>query len=145
MATSYSPVTWGEEYISSDKLNRMSTNDQYLFERTPTVLYNAFSVNKRSGGMKIMSGIVVIAANSKASHVKKDYHFGSFFSQGCRPIITVGQNMTTAGRYHVYHQGFGTFSPDHRGARFGVIANHRGSTRHAINTKIYIHFTAVGW
>ena len=144
MATNYSPVSWGEEYISSDKLNRMASNDQYLFERTPVVYYKAFGVDKRSSGMKIMSGIVVIPANKKISHVRKDYHFGSFFSQGCRPIITVGQNIT-GGRYHVYFQGFGTLSPDHRGVRFGVAANALTLKDSKINTKIYIHFTAVGW
>ena len=147
MATSYKPLSWGEEYISSDKLNQMASNDQYLFERTPTVYYSAYGVNKKSGGMKIMSGVLAIYANKNASHVTKDYHFGSFFSHGCRPVITVGQNMTTAGRYHVYFKGFGTFAPDHRGVKFGVIANHRSGSKtpNRINTKIYIHWTAVGW
>lgn len=147
MATPYKPVQWGNEYISSDKLNVMTANDQYLFERTPTVYYNANGVSKRTGGMKIASGVLIVPANKKVSAVSKDYHFGSFFSQGCRPVVTTGMCMVSGGRYHITIAGLGGTSalPDHRGVRFRVIANDISPKNNKINHKVYISWTAVGY
>lgn len=145
MATSYRPTSWGNEYISSDKLNVMTSNDQYLFERTPTVYYNAYGVNKRTGGMKIAAGVVVIPANKKLSAATKNYHFGSFFSQGCKPIVATSMSMTKGGRYHVVVKGLSSMTPDHRGMRIDVIANEHNWKNSRINTRIYVNFIAVGW
>lgn len=147
MSTQYKPVQWGNEYISSDKLNAMAANDQYLFERTPTVYYSANGVSKRTGGMKILSGQLLIPANRKISTVSKEYHFGSFFSQGCRPVVTTGMCMTSGGRYHITIAGLGNNSalPDHRGVRFRVIANPMNPKENKVMHKVVVSFTAVGY
>lgn len=145
MATPYKPISWGNEYISSDKLNVMTSNDQYLFERTPTVYYNSYGVNKRTGGMKIAAGVVVIPSNRKKSAVSKNYNFGSFFAQGCKPIVTTGMSMNSGGRYHIVIKGFGSMTPDHRGFRVNVIANEQTWKKTRINTRIYVNFIAVGY
>lgn len=147
MSTPYKPVSWGNEYISADKLNVMASNDQYLFERTPTVYYKAFGVSKRAGGMKIIAGIQVFGANKKVTNVDKDYHFGNFFSQGCHPIVTTSLSMATPGRYHVVISGLGkgVISPDHRGMNLRVIANAMSPKDARINTKIICNWIAVGW
>lgn len=144
MSTSYVPVQWGTERLSAEKLNQMCENDQWLFERTPTVFYNAFGVNKRTGGMKILSGVAMIPAAKTKSQVSKDINFGSYFSQGCKPIITTGQVMATGGRYNVILTGLSGIHPDHRGFNMRVIANHL-SGKQGIKTKMYVHWTAVGY
>lgn len=147
MSTSYRPTTWGDEYISADKLNQMAANDQYLFERTPTVYYNANGVSKRTGGMKIAAGQLIVPANKKISAVHREYHFGSFFSQGCRPVVTTGMCMTSGGRYHITIAGLGNNSalPDHRGVRFRVIANPLNSKDNKILHRVVVSWIAVGW
>lgn len=147
MATPYKPLSWGNEYISSDKLNDMASNDQYLFERTPTVYYRGFGVSKRTGGMKVMAGVQTFGSSRKKSSVAKDYHFGTFFSQGCKPIVTTSLSMGTAGRYHVIVSGLGQgpISPDHRGMNLRIIANALTAKDSKINSTIIVNWIAVGW
>lgn len=147
MSTPYRPITWGDEYISSDKLNVMASNDQYLFEQTPRVYYNAYGIRKSTGGLKIMVGVKAFTPNKKVSSVSKDIYFGNFFSQGCKPVITTGLAMGPGGRYHVVLSGVGasTINPDHRGANIRIIANALSSKDSRINTKLVVHWMAVGW
>lgn len=147
MSTSYRPVNWANEFISSDKLNQMAANDQYLFERTPTVYYNSSGVSKRTGGMKIMSGTVIFPINKRVSTLTKEVHFGSFFSQGCRPVVTTGMCMTSGGRYNITVASLGNNSalPDHRGVRFRVIANPMNSKDNKVLHKVVVSWTAVGY
>lgn len=145
MATPYKPVSWGNEYISSDKLNIMTSNDQFLFERTPVVYYKGYGVSKKSGGMKMLSGIVVFPANKKVSAATKNYYFGSFFSQGCKPLVTTGIATSSGGRYHAIVRGHGGLSPDHRGLRVTLLANAATVKKSKIYHKTYVFFTATGY
>lgn len=147
MATSYKPISWGNEYISSDKLNIMTSNDQYLFEHMPTVYYNANGIRKQSGGMKIMTGVVPISSTTRAKATSKAFYFGSFFSQGCKPIVTTSISMgASLGTYHVTVDGLGgPRQPDHRGMRVRVFANARNAKNNRIHTNLYVHFIAIGY
>lgn len=147
MSVSYKPISWGNEYISSDKLNIMTSNDQYLFERTPTVYYRANGVHKKTGGMKVMAGVQVFAANKKKTSVSKDYQFGTFFSQGCKPVVATSLSMATPGRYHVgvYGLGRASLSPDHRGMNLHVISNSTQPKTMYIASKVAVNFIACGY
>lgn len=145
MSTPYKPVSWGNEYISSDKLNIMTSNDQWLYERTPTVYYNAYGIKKKTGGMKIAAGIVIFPANKKVSAATKNYYFGSFFAQGCRPVVTTGIATASGGRYHAIVRGHGGLAPDHRGVRFTLLANAATVKKSKIYHKTYVFWQAVGY
>lgn len=146
MASPYKPVSWGNEYISSDKLNIMTSNDQYLYEKTPTVYYRAYGVYKKNGGMKILAGVLVFQPNKKVNSMSRDYHFGSFFSQGCMPIVTTGMSLTSGGAYHIVARGLGgrTIAPDYRGMNLRVISNSR-TKDNSVKYKSMVNFHAVGW
>lgn len=146
MATPYRPISWGNEYISADKLNIMTSNDQYLFERMPSIYYNGpTGIKRSSGGLKILAGCAVIQKNLKRESAIKDFHFGSYFSQGCRPVITTGMTADTPGRYSVMMTGFGQDRPDNRGVRFKVFSNTWKGKGPKIYRRIYVYFIAVGY
>lgn len=139
-ARPYVPVTWGDEPIFTDKLNQMGNNEQWLFENTPRMYYNAFNT-KKPNGVKIMAGMLVLAP-SATTMSQGDYYFGSFFSSGSFPIVVATVNVLDGQRGQIVSiQGIGVKSPDHRG--FHAWINNKNYTN--ITAQAYIHFIAVGW
>jgi hypothetical protein len=125
--------------MSTEKLAAMTNNDQWLFENTPRMLYNAYSINKPSG-IKIMASVVVLAP-SKTLYYSGVFNFGSFFSANSRPIVVPTVNPI-GGAGHGYTSnviGIGMPSPDYRG--FTVLVAARAVT----SQRLYVPFIAVGW
>lgn len=139
-AKPYVPVTWGDEPVFTDKLNQMGNNEQWLFENTPRMYYNAFDV-KKPNGVKIMAGILVFPPSATAG-AQGYYYFGSFFSSGSKPVVVATVNTLDGQRGGVVSiRGIGVASPDHRGFSSSI----NNSTVTKITSQTFIHFIAVGW
>jgi hypothetical protein len=115
----------------------MTSNDQYLFERTPSVRYNAYGVT-RDTTLKIASGIVVMPVGSQV--VKRDVYFGNFFTSGCKPVVVVGLLSNGENKITVSAQGLAQSTPGHEGFRI-ISINHSGK----INNTHHVSWIAVGF
>lgn len=143
-ATPYVPLSWNpDEPTSTDKLNLMTNNDQWLFENTPRALYTKGS--NRTAGIKFLGGMAIIPA-SKTYHAYVNVNFGSFFTAGCIPIITTGVLSYPHGRIMVNHRGLGTFWPDQRGIELHAISNSADViSKSKIYDNCYVNYIAMGW
>lgn len=138
-AKPYVPTSWGDEPIFTDKLNQMCNNDQWLFENSPRMYYNGYGVKKPSG-IKIMGGILVLA-RSPNRYQTGTYNFGTFFSAGCKPIVTTGINpQGSLSSPSLTITGVSSNIIDYRGFHAMISA---GSISNPTST--YIHFIAMGW
>lgn len=143
-ALPYKAVSWGDEYLSTEKLNQMTSNDQWLYENMPKMNFNTYGV-KKTTGVKVMAAICIVPA-STASSSSATFNFGTFFSPGCKPVITTGVQITqnTRWRNHAVIAGLSSYTPDHRGMKISLLANELSAAYNSIRTT-YVHFIAVGW
>lgn len=141
---SYKPVTWGDEPVYKNKLNQMAQNEQHLYENMPKLNFNTYGV-KRTSGVKIMAAIAIVPGTTSTASAMT-FNFGTFFSPGCKPVITTGiqPTQTTRWRNHAVITGISGFAPDHRGFKMFVMANEPSGSTNTIGTT-YVHFIAVGW
>lgn len=143
-ATPYKPVSFTSESVTQQKLQQMANNDQWLFENTPRLRY---SVNEltRDGGIKMISGKTVY------SQVDREYldvfvYFGSFFTGGCKPIVTATvEHAGGGGRRLATIRGHGG-EIDHRGfiAHVTTQADYPGAFRN-FDSGGWLHWQAVGY
>jgi hypothetical protein len=144
-AKEFAPLTWNDnEPLFMEKLNQMANNEQYLFENMPKMYYNAHGV-KKSTGVRILSSVVGIPANSKSPNGSARYYFGNFFSSGCRPLVVASVNSYPQGRYHLNTRGIDTFWPDHRGFEARIAADELNPKNNKISATVWIPFVAIGW
>ena len=144
--TSFKSLLWGRgESVTSEKLNQMVNNSQYLFEQMPKTYYNTYGIKKTSG-LKILAGIISIAP-SNALWTSGRVEFGSYFTPGCKPVVVTGHQPTAAKwRYHTIVKGIGTYYPDHRGIELHVGADYYGtSTKNVVMERQYVHYIVLGW
>ena len=145
-SVSFKNVTWGTgDHFWKGKLSQMAQNDQWLFENTPKIRYNAWNVSK-DGGVKITAGIVFIPKQN-SRHVIATVNFGSFFSPGCKPVVTIGSNNLSGwANCHYNLIGLaGTSVPDHRGFRIRAIVVDPTPAQNKFTAGIYYHWMAVGY
>lgn len=143
---SFKDVTWNsDDAVTADKLNLMSQNSRYLLERQAKLTYNAYGIQKDSG-LKIAAGIITAPRNTSDSQLVNVY-FGSFFTPGCQPVISLGCHSPVQGRIMLTFMGLGghTAVPDHRGfiCRLGL-ADKNPATQFFIQS-VYVHWIAVGY
>lgn len=143
--TSFKDVAWANEAITTDKLNVMSANTRYLFERAPKLLFTAYGA-KRDTGVRIASGVATCAATTANSR-QVNIPFGSFFSVGCKPVITTGIHSVGQGGLVLVHSGLSgsQYQPDNRGVRVTVSARELNSKYNHILKTSYIHWMAMGY
>ena len=144
-STPYKPVSWGTEPITQDKLNTMASNEQWLFENTPRVLYNVDSL-KRTSGVKILSGMGLVKTNGSSSFGASNILFGTFFSSGCKPIVVATACTAKQGRISLVTRGIDHQArPDYRG--FQVLLSTAELTRahNKLLSNVYIPYIAIGW
>lgn len=142
--TQYKDISWGDEPISTDKMNQMAQNDKYLNDTMPRVWFRSFGVN-RQDRVKVMVGAVLVPkSNSQTSSQR--FYFGSYFSQGCIPIIQTAMNpQGTQWKLHHTIKGINSFFPDNVGFTAIVGANESRADRNKILAPVWIHFVAWGW
>lgn len=88
MITQWKPVSWvPNEDITSDKLNTMADNLEYLRQKQVGARYSAFGVNTEDN-LKIISGVSYVPGNAKGPTCTINVSFGNAFSNGCKPVVT---------------------------------------------------------
>lgn len=143
--TPYKPTSWGiGEQITREKLNLMTSNDQYLFENQPNAFYNAHGI-KKTTGLKIMAGYTVIRSG-KSRHYEREVYFGNFFSVGCKPIIVTGLVIQKQSRIHCVLRGLrGEYWPDHRGFTAVVDTDEINPKTNYFHYGVNVQFLAIGY
>lgn len=143
MTSPYKSVSWTEEPIDVDKLNQMTSNDQWLFENTLRTQFRSGGIVK-SSGMKILSGIIVVLPN-RGGVANNQVTFGNFFTAGCPVVCVVSANSPRQGRLHVWTSGLSDYYPDHRGFRVFVSPNERDPKQDYINASLAISYACFGY
>jgi hypothetical protein len=133
------------EPLDRDKLNQVANNMQWLYENTPRIAYRAFGVNK-SNGAKILAGVGT-ARYTLSSLSYATVYFGSFFSQGCQPIVTAVpiQNGDGRTRYETVVRGIGRNQPDHRGCQIGITTDEYTQSKNHHPHSLTVNWIAIGW
>jgi len=142
--TPYRAVSWEpNDILSADKLNRMTSNDQYLFDHMPRALYRAYGV-RRDTGIKVAGGLCLIKASKRPTGTNT-VNFGSFFSSRCDPIVTTGVVNSQQDRIFVAINGLGKPQPDNRGFRVRVSVNAAHKKHQKIKRRFYVSWIALGY
>lgn len=142
----FKDVSWGvNEDLATDKLNTMSANTRYLFERAPKLLFTNYGA-KKDTGIKIACGVATVAA-TKATYRYVTIPFGSFFTVGCKPAITTGIHSPAQSGLVCNFAGISglAYTPDHRGFVARVVARELNSKMNYIMKTSYLHWIAMGY
>lgn len=144
--TSFKDVNWSDmEPIATDKLNTMTSNTRYLFERAPKLYYNSYSV-KKDTGIKIACGTTTIAPRKGQHYYSKNVYFGSFFTAGCKPVVVTSVTSPYNRRMILSQWGIqGTgYVPDHRGVVV-CVATATMEKAHYLAKQVYVNWIAMGY
>jgi hypothetical protein len=85
VSTNYDPVSWTSGPITTNALQQMANNDQWIYENMPRMVYYSPSIN-RSSGLKIASGRTTFGS-SHLMYKDVTVYFGNFFTAGCKPVV----------------------------------------------------------
>jgi hypothetical protein len=139
-ATPYQPVSFNGEMITTQKMNQMANNDQWLFENSPRIRYNANGL-VRDASLKVMAGKTPYPLVS-LNYVYQAVYFGSFFSAGCKPVITATIEAPSGGhRNRVMIYGLTGGEVDNTGFQ-AVVTTEAAPT---LGPAGFIHWQAVGY
>lgn len=144
--TDYVPVSWTDEVVSVEKLQKMATNDQALFEIKPSAAIKHNGIN-RNKNMKILGGSSLFQPSLTWAQ-SVDVYFGNFFSAGCQPVVIANIYGYPQTATYIHPKGLGgTKLPDHRGFSVYVRSNERagkglGGT---LTQPFYIAYLALGF
>lgn len=136
------PMSWNGEPITTDKLNQMCNNTQYLFDRSPRIRYAVGGVT-RDTGLKVLSGKTAFSPDNTKNYLYVNVFFGSFFSAGSNPVVTASIEPTGGSmhRSHMIVTGLAGGPIDQTGF-IGVIAIEAATT---IGSGGWVNWTAVGY
>lgn len=134
------PMSWNGEPISTDKLNQMCNNTQYLFDRSPRIRYATNGIT-RDTGLKVLAGKTSYPT-VQANYVYLPVYFGSFFSSGCRPVVVATVEAPFGGhRNRVMVYGFNGVEIDQTGFQ-AVVTTEAVPT---LGPGGWVHWSAVGY
>lgn len=142
----FKDVAWtANEDIATDKLNNMTANTRYLFERAPKLLFTSYGA-KKDTGLKIACGVATVAATKSNMRIVQ-IPFGSFFTVGCKPTIVTGiTSPNQVGLVNTNHGISGSaYVPDHRGFYARVAARELNAKNNYIMKTGYLHWMAMGY
>lgn len=144
-STDFKVVSWSpNDPITDDKLQQMNNNDSWLFNNLARAQYAGNGVTK-AAGVKILSGLVTINPRPKSRSADVNVSFGSFFSQGCYPIVTT--STASAGQRMLWTTISGPGSalqPTQSGFQVHIYADTL-SKKKAITSKLLVGWHALGW
>jgi len=110
----YKRLNWSKEPVSSQKLNDMVGNDDYLYERMITGYYNVSGI-VRDSGLEIRTGFVKAIATEAGSFFVSHYYPKPFLP-GARPVVLVAVVSSGPMLYVLGTRGLDNRAvPDHRG------------------------------
>lgn len=143
--TPYKPTSWGlGEQLTREKLNQMTSNDQYLFENQPNAFYNAHGI-KKTTGLKIMVGYTYLKGG-RSRHHESQVFFGNFFSVGCKPIVITTPIIQKQSRIHNCVRGLpGAYWPDHRGFTAVIDTDEINPKTNYLYYGVNLQFIAIGY
>lgn len=137
------PMSWNGEPISTDKLNQMCNNSQYLFDRSPRIRL-VLPQATRDTGIKVITGKTAFAPDTSHDYVNVPVYFGSFFSSGCHPTVTATVEIVGGSwRKYVSIQGLTGAEIDQTGFMAQVVAKENTVTN--IMQGGWVHWQAMGY
>lgn len=144
---SFKAINWTpNEVISERKMDQVADNSQWLYNNTPRAIYTLPGGLRRTEGIKIAAGRVVVAKRMKSDLATVTVRFGNFFSTRCEPIITTGIVSARQPRIFCVINGIGgKLQPDHRGfnARINIMAEKKKNDK--IVRSFHISWQAMGY
>lgn len=145
MATSdYNPVSWNGEPITTDKLNQMCNNTQFIFDRTPRVRYTNEKL-VRDQSIKVLAGKTAYA-QSDEDNEWVTISFGNFFSAGCVPVVTAtAEPLGYFRRMAIAVSGLDFNNLDNSGFQAIVWNGEVAASNIKIDSTGWIHWVAVGY
>lgn len=147
-ATPYRPTTFDDKLLSVEKLQQVSNNIHWLFENSARMRYalSGKAPVTKDAGIKIITGKTPFGTSAN-DWVNLDVYFGSFFTAGSRPIVTV--TVETSGAY------LRKFATIHGlGTKGGPEIDYRGFTAHITTHEVktnkieapgWLHWQAIGY
>jgi hypothetical protein len=101
---------------------------------------------KKSSGVKVAAGVALIPPK-KATSQKIRIHFGSFFTTGCKPVVTLGIMSPHNGRLIPTMHGISGINhvPDHRGLIARICVSEFNSKVNYFVKRGYLNWIAVGY
>lgn len=140
----YVPVSWNGESVSTDKLNQMANNDQYLFDRSPKIRYSSSNLT-RDTSLKVIAGKTPFQPHGKFDWTNVVVYFGSFFTAGCHPSVTAVAEVTGGWmRKFVAIKGLAG-EIDHTGFLAQVVSQESIPGNGWIEAGGWVHWQAVGY
>lgn len=110
----YERVNWGYEQISADKLNKMVSNMDYLYQTMVTAYYDVYGV-VRDAGLEMRTGYVK-GISTEAPSFFSSFYYSRPFLPGARPVVISSVTSGSAMNYIVGVRGLDNRGvPDHRG------------------------------
>lgn len=116
---SYERVTFGQGPLDSDVLNRLSSNQDHLYERMVTGYYDMLGVTRETG-LTFRVGHAKLV-NQSDWYQYHNIYFNRPFLPGTRPAVFL--TMSSDQHWYIFHavQGLdGRAIPDHRGFKMIV-------------------------
>lgn len=145
----YKPTSWNGEPITNAKLNQMSNNTQYIFERMPKIRYTlpGGSGFTRDTTLKMIAGKTPFVASPNADWSDCQVLFGTFFTVGCKPIVTaVVADSTSGQRRRLSVRALSGSEIDHNGFYAHVVqAVQPGNAVPKLSSGGWVHWHAVGY
>ncbi len=134
----YERVTFGQGPIDSDILNKLSANQDYLYEHMITGYYNILGVTRETG-LTVRVGHVKLL-NQTDSLQGHSVYFNRPFLPGTRPAVFLTLSSDRHGIMDYFVMGLdGRAIPDHRG--FHLIAYQDRTDQFALEQ--YISYLAI--
>lgn len=143
--TPYKPTSWSVgEQITREKLNQMCSNEQWIFEKQPTITYDAHGI-VRNSGIKMYTGFLGFTA-SNGVHQERTVDFGTYFSVGCKPIVLLTPIMATQSRIMTMVRGLpGEYWPDHRGFTIVIDSAEIDQKNNWLHYNSAVHYLCIGY
>jgi hypothetical protein len=142
----YQSVSWSDdEDITSDKLNRMARNEDYLEGHYIDQSYSAYGITKVDG-LKIAAGVVTMGPNAGIKF-SKEVHFGNFFTVGCQPAVTATLATISQTRAFCTIKGIAAadLNPNHVGFVITLENAPAVALKNNFGTFQHVHWIAVGF
>lgn len=140
----YKPITFNGEALTTNKLNQLANNSQFLFDRTPRVRYASGNL-VRDNAVKVLAGKTAFPVKKTADWANINVYFGNFFTAGSHPIVTVTPEVTGAWmRKFAVVKGFNG-EIDHTGFLCQIICQESIPGNGWIEAGGWVHWQAVGY
>lgn len=143
---SFKAVNWTpNEMIGEAKSDQVAANADWLYRNTPRAIYTLPGGLRRSEGVKIAAGRVIIGRRPKSDSATATVRFGNFFSSRCEPIITTGVIAEHQTKIFCVVNGIGRLNPDNQG--FNVEVNIAAGVKKNDNIarSFYVAWQAMGY